>query len=199
MKFEFGILGGVSLTSLSFSGDRSFDYLIDANFGYSWNFTAGVSLELRLPRSRDRFSIYNELVYVSYKLSGEALDYISDENYRFTNSTIGYSHIKGSSMFRYRLPDKKFNPFFNAGLFFGLVVNETNQSIIERMFYTQFRITEEKALESRPYDYGYVLGVGTDYNRLSFELRYEYGYGMSNHASLSSITGRSFFIIGYSF
>jgi hypothetical protein len=199
LKFEFGILGGVSLTSLSFSGHRSFDYLIDANFGYSLNFTAGASLELRFPRARDRFSIYNDLAYFSYKLTGEALDFISDENYRFTNTTLGYSHIKASSMIRYRVPDKKFKPFFNAGLFFGLVVNETNQSIIERMFYTQFRITEEKAFESYPFDYGYVLGVGTEYDRLSFELRHEFGYGMSNHASLSSITGRSFFIIGYSF
>jgi len=196
---EIGVLAGFSITSLEFSG-VIFPYLTYANYTTSMNPTGGIFFEFILPRNRRKWSIYNEFLFTNYKVSGIYEEYTSENFYTITTSEIGYSYLKMNNMVRYKFPIGKMSLFLNGGISNGLSVKETNYKRKESRVYSTDRIVEELAVEyTRKHEQGFTFGTGVKYNRFSLEIRFDRGNGMSNYASLKSVTKKYCLILGCRF
>lgn len=198
-KTEFGVLAGMSLTSLKF---KSVDYIYLVNAGYplSANFAAGLFFNVILPRNQGKWSVNNELIFTSYKVSGRYEVYENENKYTITSTTLGYSYLKLNTMIRFTYPVKKFFLFVNAGMSNGYAVIEKNYAKVESKLFTQVRVEEGKALNyTRRYELGFLLGVGVLVKKFSFDVRYERGNGMSDFVYLSSPVNRIYFLLGYRF
>ncbi len=105
------------------------------------------------------------------------------------NNMLRYSHHIGSSSI-----------FFNGGISSGVVIKTKNSLKKETRFYTTERTTIEKALkEVRSLEFGFLLGIGVKYKKISFEFRYERGNGFSKYPALGSKVNRYHFLLGYQF
>lgn len=199
ISIELGVLAGLSITSLNFTGE-GISYITNTNYQPSMNFSTGLFLDLILPRNQGKWSICNELVINSYKINGSYNDYVHENQYTITHTTIGYSHLKINNMLRYKYPVKGIFIYLNAGFSNGFAISESNYKREESTFYDQFRVEEGKALdEPRKHELGYILGLGSKFKKYSFEIRYEKGNGMSDDSNLKSTTNRYFFLFGYRF
>ncbi len=196
---EIGVLAGVSLTSLKFQSG-SYDYLTKADYIQSINFTAGLFLDIILPRNQRKWSIYNELIFTSYEVKGSYNDFVNDERYTITYTEIGYSYLKMNNMIRLKYPVGSYFVYINAGISNGFAISETNYKRDEIKLYSTEIIEEGKAMDdTRKYEQGYIFGLGTKFKMFSFEIRYEKGNGMTEYVSLSSPTKRYYFLLGYRF
>ena len=194
---ETGVLAVMSLTSLGFSSE-SFDYLVKAGYAQSINFTMGLFFDIILPRNQRKWSIYNELIFTSYTVKGSYNDFVNEERYTITYTELGYSYLKMNNMVRLKYPVGGFFIYLNAGISNGFAISETNYRRDEIKLYSIENIEEGKALnETRKYEQGYILGLGTKIKKYSFEIRYEKGNGMSEYVTLSSPTKRYYFLLGF--
>lgn len=87
-KIEFGLLGGISNTTIKFESEE-YPYLVNTKFNSSNNFSGGVFLDLVLPRNWRKWSVYSDLIYTKFALSGHF-----DDNYHPANIKLGYSYLK---------------------------------------------------------------------------------------------------------
>jgi hypothetical protein len=199
MTVETGALAGISVTTISFSGG-GLKYMVDASFEPSVSFSAGLFLDIVLPRNQGKWSICNELNYTSYKVNGRYDEYESADNYRVTYTKLGYSYLKMKNMLRYKYPIGNKFIYMNVGPSIGVVVGETNYKRVESKFYSEERIQEGVAFEdTRKYEFGFDIGIGIKYKKYSMEIRYERGNGMSDIMQLVSRTNNLFFLLGYRF
>jgi hypothetical protein len=186
---QLGIFFGVSNTSIKFAGDY---YLVGVKLKSSNNFSGGLFCDFILPRNRGKWSINNELLYSSYKMSGHYDDYYSPASLE-----IGYTYLKLNNMLRYKYPIGSFFPFINIGISNGVFVREINNKINESVFHPN---TNERALaDTRNFEQGYILGVGSKFKNYSFEIRYENSNGISAYRNLKTPTKRLYFFLGYKF
>jgi hypothetical protein len=194
---EIGPVAGASLTSIRFRG-RSAPHLTGATFDQSVDPAFGISVDLVLPRYHGKWSLYNELMFSSYKTTGRFNDYVNDDQFAISNYEIGFSYIKLNNFLRYKYPIGGFYVYANAGISNGLAVSVSNDRVIERKFYSTSSTEKVKALdEPRKYEQGFLLGVGAKFKKLSFEVRYEQGNGMSNISTLNSQVTRYYTLVGY--
>jgi hypothetical protein len=196
---EIGVLAGVSLTSLEFHSG-AYAYLVEAGYNPSINFSSGIFFDLILPRNQGKWSFNNEILFSKYKAMGSYKEYESENNYAITTTEIGYSYFKINNLVRFKYPIGHLFLFINGGVSSGFAINEINYKKIQSKYYTTESVVEELALnDTRIYEQGYILGTGLKYGKLSFELRYEKGNGMSEYISLNSSTKRYYFLLGYKF
>lgn len=199
IKPEFGILAGASLTSLEFKS-REFAYLVNGEFTSSVNFSAGVFLDVILTRNQRKWSIYNEILFTTYKTRGYFERFDNENSYEKTTTEIGYSYLKMNNLIRYTYPIGNSFIFLNGGMSNGFAVSETNYKKKESRTNTIERVVEETALNStRKHEQGLLLGTGIKYSKYSLELRYERGNGMSDFSALNSITKSYYILLGYRF
>lgn len=192
---EIGILAGISVSSLKFKG-KDFPHLENAEYSNSLNFTGGLFLDIVLPRDQRKWSIYNEFIYTSYKVDGNYVDIKNSYKHTIVYSEFDYSYLKMNNMLRYKFPIGTLFAFFNAGFSNGFVINGTNNRTIESRFNSIIKVVEDKSLnETRIFEIGYILGLGTKYKKFSFEVRYEKGTGMAYN--LKSISTRYYCLLGY--
>lgn len=196
---DIGMLVGASISSLEFRSN-DFSYLVDADYDHSTNFATAVFFDFILPRSQRKWSINNELLFTSYKITGLYENY-ENENIHSTSTTeIGYSFIKINNLVRFKYPIKNIFVYVNGGISNGFALRQTNYRREEATFYTTERNTEAKAVDdSRTYEQSFVFGLGAKYKEFSFETRYERGNGMSAYLDLQSISRRVYFLLGYRF
>lgn len=194
---EFGLLTGISLASIKFN---AIPYLEKADYQSSANFSAGLFLEVVPPRNQRKWALCNELIFSSCKIKGLYNDYTNENNYTIYHTTIGLSYLKMNNMLRYKYPVGSFFVYLNAGISNGYAVSETNTLKTEHKIYSSERVDEGIALnDTRKYEQGYILGLGTKIKRYSFEIRNEKGNGISVSSILKSTTNRYYFLLGYKF
>lgn len=199
VRTEIGALAGVSTTYLKFRGS-GLPYLINTDFDISVNPTAGIFFNFVLPRNQGKWSLYNELLFTTYKAKGRYEEYVNDENYTISTMEIGYSYLTINNLVRFTYPIGEWHMFFNAGISNSFSVNETNYRRKDIKYYTTNTIKEELALDAtRKYEQGYLLGTGIKYNKFTLEVRFGKGSGMADYATLTSSTTRNFFLLGYRF
>jgi hypothetical protein len=195
---QVGVLAGVSWADLKFSGN--FAYLTDAGYPPSINFTGGVFFDVILSRNRGKWSLCNELIFTSYEVDGRYDLYSNANKYTIVYTTLGYAYLKMNNMLRFKYPIGKFFLYLNTGMSNGYAIHETNYAKQEQKLFTQVRVEEGKALnDTRRYEMGFLLGLGTKFKKYSFEIRYESGNGMSTYTDLKSATMRLYFLLGYRF
>ncbi|MFZ4521137.1 MAG: hypothetical protein ACOYNC_05500 [Bacteroidales bacterium] len=199
-QVQIGVLAGVSLTSLKFSGTDYYHVLTEPPFSKSVNFAGGVFFDVILPRNLGKWSICNELLFTSYQTSARFEEYTSKDKYSILNITFGYSYLKMNNMVRFKYPVGKTSLFLNAGVSSGFAVYEKNYVKLETKLFDQVRVQEDKVLnDTRRYEIGFVAGIGIKYWRLSMETRYETSNGMSDYADLKSSVNRFYLLFGYRF
>ncbi len=196
---QFGVLAGVSSTTLKIEGDN-YNYLVKAGYKSSVNFSGGLFLNLVLPRSQGKWSIYNELLYTSYQVSGSYTSYSNTTEYIIIHTTLGYTYLKLNTMVRFKYPFGKFFVFVNGGLSNGLVINEKNYARVDSKLMNQVDVYEAKALnDTRKYEIGYVVGAGAGFWKFSLDFRYERANGITVYSILGSHTDRFYCFLGYRF
>ncbi len=194
---EVGLVAGVSLNALKFKSDR-FVYLANAEFSRSYNFTAGLSLDLIFPRNQKKWSAYNELLYTSFDIEGYHEDFKDENAYSITYTEFAYSYLKINNMLRFTYPIGNVSLYINAGLTNGLAVREKNYKRDVLKLYSTERVKEGKALDSTSkYALGYIVGLGGKVYKFKLELRYEKGNGMSEYATIGSSTISYYLFLGY--
>lgn len=196
---EIGVLAGASFTFLDFTS-VGFDYLVNAGYNPSMNFSTGLFFDIILPKSHGKWSIYNELQFTTYKVEGKYEEYENENSYSVTTSEIGYSYIKINNLVRFKYPIGSLFIFINGGISNGFSVSETNYKKKETKFYSTETVVEDVALnDTRKYEQCFILGTGVKYTKFSFEIRFENGNGMSEYPALKSATTRFYFLFGYKF
>lgn len=196
---EPGVLLGVNMTKLDFKG--YYPGVVDVIYSKSYRPMVGLFLNIGIPRTKKRFSIYNELVFNTYESSFHKTNQIT-ENYRTNMSaTLGYSYLSLKNMVRYNLIRRKVNLFLNAGITNGVAITEKNKQKTETVIYNNPQSVSESVLidDIRKYEQGWVLGIGASYKKLSYQLRYENSNGMSVYELFNSNVRRYSLIVSYSF
>ena len=203
MSSTIGAVIGLSFTKFEFfsAAPDYFQKLLNTSFPPSFNPAIGLFLNTQFTRNRGKISLYNELLFTTYKSEQSYIEYENEELYTSIFSRIGYSHIKLSSMLRYRLPLNNNFVFLNGGLSIGLILIENNYSREEKHFYTMDRVTEGKAIDGpQNIDLGLSIGVGTNIKSFNIEARYEHSYtGITKMILLSSSLNRGYLLVSYTF
>lgn len=198
-KAEKGLVAGPSLTILHFAGEN-YPHLSDAGFKPSLKISAGFYLNLILMRNQQKWSLYNEALFASYKVTDTYEAYENEEKYSVITTRISYSYFKINNLIRFTYPIGNAFVFVNAGLSNGLVLGEQNYNKTELILYNINRTRIEPAMNNvRRYEQGLLMGAGWKHNRLSLEFRYERGNGMSAYVDLKSSVDRFFLLLGYRF
>ncbi|PKP31199.1 MAG: hypothetical protein CVT99_09860 [Bacteroidetes bacterium HGW-Bacteroidetes-16] len=199
ISVEIGVLGGLTLTSLKFKG-TNFDYLVNANYNQSVNFSTGIFFDVILSRNQAKWSIYNELTLTSYNVAGRVEEYWHENRYIITHTKFAYTYLNVNNMVRYKYPIGGVFVFLNGGISTGFTINETNYKKVESTFFDIQTVEEGNAIDgTRKLEIGYILGIGIKYKRFSFETRYDAKNGMSEYTDLKSTTKRYYFLLGYRF
>lgn len=194
ISFKVGALAGLSITQLDFSSD-GIPYLANSDYSQSENLTFGLFLNLILPKSQKKWSIYNELLFSSYEVKGEFEDF-----YSLYQTEMAYRYLKLNNMVRYTYPFKKTSVFFNVGISNGVAVDIKNRLVKKSTINENKEDIYALALdETRKYEQGFLVGIGTKFKNYGFELRYENSNGMSNLSNLSSKVKRYYFLLSYQF
>jgi hypothetical protein len=199
IELDFGILAGLSITSIKFKGEGP-SSLKKSDFGKSFNFSPGVSLDIILPKNQGKWSFNNELIMTSFATDGYYADFENENIYSNYTTILKYSYLKLNNMVRFRYPLKNIFIYVNAGISNGMVLGGVNQKTQETKFYNTETTKIEEALSfTRNHEQGLLFGLGMKFKKYSLETRYELGNGMSNYTQLSSMTNRLYFYLGYSF
>ncbi|MEJ8800424.1 outer membrane beta-barrel protein [Pontibacter sp. H249] len=195
---SLGILAGGSYTSMQFKG-RGFDELSQNKFIGSGQ-AAGISIDVKLPRLHNQWSVYNELLWKSYHVEGDYEYIFSSENFKRSHSEISMTSIGLNTMIRYKLDiAASLKPYLNIGIANNFGISYTNKKTTQRRFYSDYPDAEGKALEDiRTYEQAIVAGVGLNYKKMTAELRYELGNGVSSYHMLSSTKSMLGLKLGYS-
>jgi hypothetical protein len=198
---EFGVLTGVSISTIRFGNAIGVDYLSNTVFPHSTNFSAGLFYNFILRETQKRWSICNDLIYTSYMLNGVYNNYQDVYNSTTSQTKIGYSYLILNDMLRYNCPigEGDWSMFFNVGISNGFGFNETNYENEQTMVWSIKNSINGKALnDTRKYEPGFIAGLGVKNKKFSFDARFEIGSGITQDIlSEKSLTSRFFFLLGY--
>lgn len=200
IKSSFGLLAGLSVSSVSFESGSFINAVSITDFSSSVNASFGVYMESQFSRQLGKWSLQNELFFSSYELSGQVATYNSAT---FTtiryDSRIGYSYIKLNNMLRYTYRSQRFVLYLNAGISNGMAITETNSQHKEITLINSTRTEDLEAVpNARKYEQGLLFGIGTRFNKYSIEARIERGNGMWSGSGIKSRSTRLFLLLGYS-
>ncbi|MEM9981403.1 MAG: hypothetical protein AAF734_02830 [Bacteroidota bacterium] len=199
---EFGMVAGVSLTNVSFSGDGgAFTTVVNADYPTSLNFMGGIYFNLIRTKNAGKWSLYNELSVVSYNFEGDYTDFdftTRDDIFTFTRTEINYTYLKLYTLLRFKYPINQFALYLNAGISNGYVIASRNYALEDRQFMTSLVTTEGEGIEgARDYEQGLVVGLGGQFKKFTLEARYERSNGVSPSDGLNSPVDRFQFLLGY--
>jgi hypothetical protein len=200
-KAEFGVIGGLSLTSLKFKADEgSFDELINSDFPVSPSIAFGIYYNKKLSRNLGRLSLYNELFFSGYKTDAFYKVVVNENRYVNNNISFGGIFIKMNNMLQYTFPVKSISLMVRFGISNGYNLSETNQNDVEYVFYSTSTKKTIPAIEgTRKYAFGLAGGIGGSYKRFSLDIKYEHNSGMSDMPALYSPVGVFYLMVGYRF
>ncbi|SNT38350.1 hypothetical protein SAMN05421640_3677 [Ekhidna lutea] len=191
-----GVLAGITLSSLEFKSSSNRRYT-QMDSESSVDPVVGGFLELILPRTREKWSVNNELLITTYSIAGEYIDYTNEQDYRIINSDFNFSYLKLNTLVRYYILHNP-NIYLESGITNSLMISSTNTSQHNIQFYSTSRQYDEPAIESiKSYEFGTAFGLGLRSGKLGYLLRYEYTNGMSGHQTLQSRVSRYYFMVSY--
>jgi hypothetical protein len=196
-KIKIGLIAGASTTNLDFKGDAA-PHLVTPTFSKATGYTAGLSFDFFLPRSREKWSINNEVRWKAYSTKTYYKEVYSQSRYSESDLSFDLGYLSLVNMIRYRLPFKGIRPFINVGISNAFALKEGNNRFTKVYYYTTYTNENGKAIEDfRKYEQGLIGGLGIEWHRISGELRYETCNGMSEYGNLKSITRTLNFLLTF--
>ena len=200
ISINVGVLAGLSISSMSFRSSASVNTYLEVDYPLSVNVAGGFFFNAVLPRNQGKWSFCNELFFTSYQFSGRSDNYTDEDRYTINYTEIGYAYVKLNSLARFSYPMGQWGVYANVGMSNGLAIREENYRRKESIVFSMKRSEEFKAIEeTRRYEQGLVLGLGTRFGRYSLEARHERGNGMSEYTTLGSPTRRYYLLAGFIF
>jgi len=197
-NFRFGLLTGVSITTVYFnSKDSKWDLLTKSNQNVSINPLLGASITIIPERGLGKWSIYGDLMYRGQYFNGSYTDYHNDEYYTNYDYYFGTTSIRLNGIVKYNFIGKKIVPYVGAGFLFGLNIAYQNQVDKDKYFYNTNTKSSSELFEEWPnlIDYGLSTETGINFQHFNFGLRYNIGI----IGEASSITHNFNFILSYIF
>jgi hypothetical protein len=199
-KADFGVVAGLSLTSLKFDATGTYEEMTNADFPVSASLAFGVSLNKKLSRNLGRLSLHNEILFTGYKTEAVYTKVSSENQYVNNNITLGGFFGKLNNILQYSIPVKDFSLMIRLGISNGLTLYETNQNIVESVFYSTKTTVIKPAIDgTKKYAFGILGGIGGSYKHFSLDIRYEQNSGMSDITSLRSPVRTIYILVGYRF
>lgn len=174
VKIETGVVAGVSLTYLK----ESFYSIYGQKFKPSLDPTAGLFLNIVIPGTRSRVSIYNEWMYSEY------LVYLDNTYTELYVGSLGFSYLKMNNFIRLSTSFKKVRCFANIGISNGFAIGNAH--------YVDF-------MPFRRYEQGLLAGLGISIGKISAEARVEFGNGFSTIDTFPTSVTKGMLIVGYRF
>lgn len=202
---QIGIFAGTTLSRIEFNSEQqTFNYLTEGSARSSLSPALGIFFNLPLLNLLPELTLYNELGYRSYNIE---IDHTDHELYWkpriVTNLDIAY--IRPSHMFRWTVLNAPLQPFVQAGIWYAASIKRETTSVTQRYsrlsesyqnFETRNTFDEQGF---KPFEVGLGVGAGISVRKLSAELRYDYGNGMSDFVSLSAVTHSAGLLLTYRF
>jgi hypothetical protein len=203
IRAEFGVIAGPNMANMFFqTGTSIYSYttLMKADFSDPLSASGGLFVDFVIPRTRRKWSIDNDLMFLSYNARSHQENYESENTYTKTDISFKYSYLKLYNSLRYRYPIKDFSLFLNIGFSNGMMVSGTNHKRIEDVVTGVSNVSEGEALDKiRKHEEGFILGSGIRFKKCSFESRFEKTNGLSEYSGLRSGMNRLYFLLGYRF
>lgn len=199
-EIKFGIVSGVSISNIQFKGDL-LERITNSEFTTSTNPTVGLFLDLKFRGNREKWSIYNELLYNSLSSNASFRDEINDMFYFDYDFTVKANYLTLNNLLRYNIVAKdKLKWFLEAGISNGYAVS-LEVSEVETEFFRGEETIEftNPFLSTRNYEQGFIFGTGMSISKISLNFRYEKAAGISRASSTSSPVTSFFFLLGYTF
>jgi hypothetical protein len=198
--FKFGVVAGANLTSLKFDGNLN--YLNELKFDRSIGVNAGIMMNIILPGTHKRWSVYNELLYSAYSMESTNEPYVyhdSKNSYRtLTQASIDISYLKLFTAARYQIPGR-LTPYVQLGVVNGYAFKNTTSADYETYFYSMIsKESKTPFIEFRKYEQSLFGGVGAIVHKVGVELRYEIGNGFSSRG-LGSKANYAYVLLNYTF
>lgn len=194
---KFGIVGGFNQTTFRFSGADPM--LNQIEFNKSSGVNAGLKLELILPRTQKKLSLYNEALFSNYSFRSNEFYYYynGEQNYEKQRYEFKASYLKIATALRFRFPMKP-APFIQAGVVNGFALKHTATVTKQHVLFASNSISTEPTM-FRAYEQSVFAGVGCAYKGIGIELRYEMGNGMSGHQQIGTVMRYSYVLLNYTF
>ena len=202
IKAKFGIAGGPQLTNPVFkSNSETYNEVESSVFNKPVSFTGAVFVDLILPRTLTKWSIYNELAYSFYKVKGNL---VTDQQNPAGETAFMYrlhfGYIKLYNMVKYRRPVAQSAFYFKAGLSNGYMIQPVENYKRKEQRYSMTIVTESDAIRSlKKYEIGAACSVGIQHKKLFGEIRYELSNGAAHISDLKTKVHRISLLAGFSF
>lgn len=124
---KFGIVGGIMLNTFHFVGSGI--SLVDDNYSNNLSPVLGVSLDIGLPRNRNKWHIVNELIYKSYKTSSSFTRPYGSGYTVTSDVALSFSYAQLNTIVRYVFEsNRSFRPFINLGMGNALIIGENKNN-----------------------------------------------------------------------
>lgn len=196
VKWKLAPSGGLGYTILKFESSE-FKALTEPNFS-SIHYTAGISVQATLPRSRERWAIQGDLVYRPFKAEGEYTE-MNGSNSTHTETKFDMGFVGLYTSIRYRFMEGKVRPYISAGVSSNLLVSDNSSQIIHNKYYT----TESKSYkmpleETRKHEQGGMFSFGVESSKFGADFKVENGNGNSPYLALKSTRRTYSFTFSYS-
>jgi hypothetical protein len=162
--------------------------------------TGGLGLLMVIPRGRDQFSFFTDLLFQHFHSASGAYVINTIQNERWV---LDYSELQFNVLFRYRYPARNLRPFAEVGVSNGFIfnnkstellhINSSNQDIPEPIFGG----TGTSNMAS--YLPGLIGGIGIMVSRFSLEARIEKTASLTPVESLNAPVTSFSVLAGFNF
>jgi hypothetical protein len=185
-KFELSLNGGINYGGIIFKSETN-TYYGDTEVENSVGFAGGIALNCILPRTRDAWSIDNELLIRNFKSTGLTGVSSSSEQEPIAFDLV---YLKLFTLVKYTVPKGSVRPFIDFG-FTNAVAMKGENTLVEEQedFITSFRT----------YEQGIVFGGGVRWKPWLCNVRMEYSNGISGFSNVKSTMKTLYTTIGYTF
>ncbi|WP_187264652.1 outer membrane beta-barrel protein [Pontibacter beigongshangensis] len=200
IKISYGLVGGPTMVNLRFISDFRKD-LAGTNFETPLSYTAGVSLNIQLPRNRQKWSIQNDLRWKPYKASGKFEESRPGAYEHRTYTTEFVINCIGlSSMLRYQAASSTIKPYINVGIANNFNLKSRNHQTIHIARLTVEEIQKGKGVHLyRSYEPAAIFGAGLNFYQASVEVRGETGSAFAGEKAVVSKKSMLSLLLGYRF
>ncbi|MBZ5856852.1 outer membrane beta-barrel protein [Flavihumibacter profundi] len=194
---KFGIIGGVSINSFDFTGSSEL-----AADNYSGNVSPifGLSMDIGLPRNRNKWHLVNELGYKAYATENSLTNTTVNGYGVNTDVKMSFSYVQLNTLARYIFyGNKKMDFYFNAGIGNAFMIAENENSL--HAVYSYGTEVDGKAIEGpRRYEFSVLGGAGLSVGKIQFEFRYAFNKKGFSPSFALDVNPRSYqFLLTYQF
>lgn len=183
-KTDFGILGGVSSTKLSFPGKNKGSIVPSLDFkDRGQDPTLGLFLETRFSRA-GRFAARHELTYRQYDCTSEP-DQSSPFATPILTGNVNVKYLKYAFLARVYFLKRYVRPFFDVGL--SPAYATSIKHTLTRDGGPNSGVSPLFTDKLSKFELGFFAGIGTSFKSFSFEFRYENSTGLRPEETHSNV------------